>query len=204
MSERPEPIGRHIAGVDEAGRGPLAGPVVAAAVILTAGTAVQGLKDSKALSAARRAELAIAIKANAVAWQVAWADAREIDTVNILQASLLAMRRAVLALEPMPDHVIVDGNRCPDLGRAPCTVEAVVGGDRHVEVVSAASILAKEYRDAWMLRYHERYPQYGFDQHKGYPTKRHLASLKAHGPCPIHRYTFGPVRRCEPHKPEDQ
>ncbi|MEM9057651.1 MAG: ribonuclease HII, partial [Pseudomonadota bacterium] len=131
-------------------------------------------------------------------WRIAWADPREIDRLNILQASLLAMRRAVRALRPLPDHVIVDGNRCPVLGDAPLTVEAIVGGDRLVPAVSAASILAKEFRDAWMLRYHARYPKYGFDRHKGYPTRQHLERLEAHGPCPIHRYTFGPVKRCAP------
>lgn len=186
---------RHVAGVDEAGRGPLAGPVVAAAVMLPPDCAIKGVKDSKALSAARRAELVAVIKASAVSWQIAWADAAEIDDVNILQASLLAMRRAVLGLTTVPQHVMVDGNRCPDFGQAAFTVEAVIGGDRQVQAISAASILAKEYRDAWMLGYHKRYPEYGFDRHKGYPTRQHLASLEAHGPCPIHRYTFGPVRR---------
>ncbi len=193
---------RRIAGVDEAGRGPLAGPVVAAAVVLADNRPIAGVRDSKKLTPRRREALAADIRTQALCWQIAWASPSEIDTHNILNASLLAMSRAMLALQPAPEHVIVDGNRCPQVGPCAFSLEAVVGGDRDVPAVSAASILAKEYRDAWMLMYHERYPQYGFDRHKGYPTKQHLDSLEVHGPSPIHRYTFAPVRRCVPPRPE--
>lgn len=179
------------AGVDEAGRGPLAGPVVAAAVILDPKRPVPGLRDSKRLSASRREVLAVAIRAQAVAWAVARCTPREIDELNILQATLLAMRRAVLSLAPAPEHVLVDGNRCPAL---PFSVQAVVKGDDRVPAISAASILAKVDRDHWMRAVHLRYPGYGFDGHKGYPTRAHLQALARLGPCPEHRRSFRPVR----------
>ena len=183
---------RRLAGVDEAGRGPLAGPVVAAAVILHPDRAIAGLDDSKRLSAAERLELAGLVRARAVSWAVAWADSAEIDALNILAASLLAMRRAVERLGVLPDHVAVDGNCCPRLGSA-LSVEAVIGGDASVPAISAASILAKTWRDAWMERLELRYPGYGFAQHKGYPTRAHCAALGRLGPCPVHRRSFAPV-----------
>lgn len=185
---------RWMAGVDEAGRGPLAGPVVAAAVILDPARPIPGLTDSKALSATARESLAAMVRARAVAWSIAWADPAEIDALNILEASMLAMRRAVDRLAVAPRHVCVDGNRCPRLGQR-CTVEAVVGGDASVPAISAASILAKTWRDAWMLRLDERFPDYGFARHRGYPTADHCAALAARGPCAVHRRTFGPVAR---------
>ena len=181
-----------IAGVDEAGRGPLAGPVCAAAVILHAQRIPDGLDDSKRLTELQRERLAPRIEALALAWSVAWASAAEIDRLNILQASLLAMRRAVAALEPSPSLVLVDGHRCPpDLA---CPARAIVGGDALEPAISAASILAKVARDHAMRRLHERYPQYGFDRHKGYPTKRHLEALRLHGVSNEHRRSFRPVR----------
>lgn len=183
---------RRICGVDEAGRGPIAGPVFAAAVILNPRRPVAGLKDSKLLSPARREALALAIRDTALAWSVASASVEEIDRVNILQASLLAMRRAVERLTVAPEEAWVDGNRCPVLA---CTVRVITGGDRSVPRISAASILAKTARDAEMLRLHARYPDYGLDRHKGYPTPDHLATLARHGPCDIHRRTFAPVQR---------
>jgi ribonuclease HII len=185
---------RCMAGVDEAGRGPLAGPVVAAAVILDSQYPIEGLADSKVLSAAMRAELAGLIRLRARAWAIAWADAGEIDALNILAASMLAMKRAVERLAVMPDHVCVDGNQCPRLGSR-YTVEAIVGGDATVPEISAASILAKTWRDAWMERIEARYPGYGFARHKGYPTAEHRAALGRLGPCPVHRRSFGPVAR---------
>ena len=183
------------AGVDEAGRGPLAGPVVAAAVILHPDRPIRGLKDSKVLSESRREALAEQIREHAMAWAVAAADPAEIDRLNILEATMLAMRRAVCGLDPAPQHVRVDGNRVPRLGRSlDCTVEAIVRGDALCRDISAASILAKTWRDGYMRDMHERYPGYGFAAHKGYPTRAHLAALSEQGPCPIHRYTFGPVR----------
>ncbi len=184
---------RPAAGVDEAGRGPLAGPVVAAAVILPDPCPVEGLADSKKLSARQRETLAVQVRSAAVAWAVAWADAGEIDRLNILHASMLAMRRAVQGLPVQPAHVQVDGNRCPRLGGHGCTVEAIVGGDARVAAISAASILAKVARDAMMQRLHQQFPGYGFDAHKGYPTRAHLAALQEHGACPAHRRSFGPV-----------
>lgn len=185
-----------VAGVDEAGRGPLAGPVAAAAVILRAAAPIAGLRDSKQLSAARREALAAEIRALAVAWAVGWADAAEIDRINILQASLLAMQRAVMALAVTPERVLVDGNVCP---RLDCPVEARVQGDRSVAAISAASILAKVERDALMCRMDAEFPHYGFALHKGYPTPAHLQALVSHGPCSIHRRSFAPVRRVLEH-----
>lgn len=183
---------RRLAGVDEAGRGPLAGPVVAAAVILHPDRGIDGLADSKRLVAADRLELAALIRARAVSWAVAWADCAEIDALNILGASMLAMRRAVERLGVRPDHVAVDGNRCPRLGSA-CSVEAVIRGDDLVPQISAASILAKTWRDAWMMRLEGRYPGYGFARHKGYSTPGHMEALTRLGPCAIHRRSFAPV-----------
>jgi ribonuclease HII len=181
-----------VCGVDEAGRGPLAGPVFAAAVVLDAGRPVRGLKDSKLLSADRREVLAERIVERARAYAIAQASVEEIDRLNILQASLLAMQRAVAGLGMLPDEAWIDGNRCPEL---PCRARAIVQGDRLHKVISAASILAKTARDAEMRRMHERYPLYCFDQHKGYPTPEHLALLERHGPCEIHRRSFAPVQR---------
>jgi len=179
-----------ICGVDEAGRGPLAGPVVAAAVILDPENPIEGLNDSKKLSARRREKLAIEIRAKALAWAVAEASVEEIDTINILQASMLAMQRAVAALSVKPVEALIDGNRCPELA---CRAEAVVGGDGKIESIAAASILAKTVRDADMRELHAKYPQYGFDRHMGYPTARHLAALREHGASPVHRRSFAPV-----------
>lgn len=181
-----------ICGVDEAGRGPLAGAVYAAAVIFDPSRPIAGLADSKKLSARKREHLALEIREKALAWQVAWASVEEIDRINILQASLLAMARAVEGLAITPGEVLVDGNRCPILS---VPSRAIVGGDASVAEISAASILAKVARDAEMLEMHARYPQYGFDAHKGYPTAAHLAALRAHGVSEIHRRTFGPVRQ---------
>ena len=178
------------AGVDEAGRGPLAGPVFAAAVILDPGRRIRGLRDSKVLSAQRRDELAILIRERAIAWAIASADVHEIDTLNILRATLLAMRRAVEALSVVPTEAIVDGNQCPTLA---CPVHAIVKGDRDVASISAASILAKTARDALLVELDVLYPHYGFARTKGYGTADHLAALDRHGPCPVHRRTFAPV-----------
>ncbi len=181
------------AGVDEVGRGPLVGNVVAAAVILPADCTLP-LNDSKKLSAARRQALAEAIRSEALAWSIGEATPAEIDALNILQATLLAMRRAVAGLAQTPSHIWVDGNRCPEPLPAPCT--AVVKGDGTVPCISAASILAKVHRDAQMDALHERYPQYGFDRHRGYPTAAHLAALKQYGVIEgLYRTTFAPVRR---------
>lgn len=182
-----------ICGVDEAGRGPLAGPVFAAAVILHPARPIGGLADSKKLSARTRERLAVEIRDKAMAWAVASASVEEIDELNILQATLLAMSRAVAGLAVAPAEVLVDGNRPPVL---PFPVRAIVRGDATVPAISAASILAKTERDAEMLRLHERYPEYGLDRHKGYGTEFHLAALRAHGPAPFHRRTFAPVREC--------
>jgi ribonuclease HII len=179
------------AGVDEAGRGPLAGPVVAAAVILDPHRAVPGLDDSKALGAARRERLARAIRARALAFSVAFVDAGEIDRLNILHATLEAMARAVAGLSPAPGVALVDGNRCPSL---PCPAHAIVRGDALVPCISAASILAKVARDEHMCALDERYPGYGFARHKGYPTAAHRAALAHLGPSPEHRRSFAPVR----------
>lgn len=181
-----------VAGVDEAGRGPLAGPVIAAAVILDPEHPIAGLADSKALSAARRARLEVQIQDAALAWAVGRAEAGEIDEVNILQATLLAMRRAVEALPVSPRRVLVDGNRCP---RLQCPTEAVIKGDQTVAAISAASILAKEARDREMIALDARYPGYGFATHKGYPTRAHLEAIQDLGVTAIHRRSFAPVRR---------
>lgn len=180
-----------VAGVDEAGRGPLAGPVVAAAVILDDLRPIRGLADSKALSAARREALAEQIRAHALCCAVAQASVEEIDRLNILQATMLAMRRAVEALRLRPGKVLVDGNRLPALG---VRAEAIIRGDAKVAAISAASILAKVHRDRLCLQLHEAWPHYGFAEHKGYPTPEHLAALRAHGACAAHRRSFGPVR----------
>ncbi len=182
---------RFSCGVDEAGRGPLAGPVFAAAVILDPARRIRGLADSKVLSAEVREELTLKIKARSLAWAVAEASVIEIDTINILQASLLAMRRAVEALHLAPDEVVVDGLHCP---RLMMRVRAVVGGDATVPQISAASILAKTARDAVMRELHLLYPEYGLDRHKGYATREHLAALTRHGATPIHRQSYAPVR----------
>lgn len=180
-----------ICGVDEAGRGPLAGPVVAAAVILDPARPIAGLADSKKLSAARREKLAVEIREKAIAWCVAEASVEEIDAINILQATLLAMQRAVAGLAITPAEALIDGNRCPALA---FPARAIIGGDATVPEISAASILAKTVRDAGLLELHAAYPQYGFDRHKGYGTATHLAALREHGPCPEHRTSFAPVR----------
>jgi len=179
-----------VAGIDEAGRGPLAGPVFAAAVILDPGKRIRGLRDSKVLTPERREELAAKIREHAIAWSVASADVHEIDTLNILRATLLAMRRAVEALPVVPVEALVDGNQCPTLA---CPVYAIVKGDRDVASISAASILAKTTRDALLVELDVMYPHYGFAQNKGYGTADHLAALDRHGPCPIHRRSFAPV-----------
>jgi len=181
-----------ICGIDEAGRGPLAGPVYAAAVILVPARSIKGLKDSKLLSPEQREILARTVIEQALAYAIAQASVEEIDRLNILQASLLAMRRAVDALRMRPDEAWIDGNQCPGLA---CPERAIVSGDRLHAVISAASVLAKTARDAEMRRMHERFPQYGFDQHKGYGTAEHLQCLERHGPCEIHRHSFEPVRR---------
>ena len=180
-----------LCGVDEAGRGPLCGPVVAAAVILDPARPIAGLADSKKLSEKRREKLAIEIREKALAWCIAEASVEEIDQLNILHATMLAMQRAVAGLALVPDRVRVDGNRCPRL-EVPC--EAVVKGDSLVAEISAASILAKTARDAQLLELDKLYPQYGLAGHKGYPTAAHLAALRAHGACDIYRKSFGPVR----------
>ena len=179
------------AGVDEAGRGPLAGPVVVAAVILPARYELDSLDDSKRLSAARREQLVPEIETQAIAFNVQFVGVDEIDEVNILQATLNGMQRAVENLEPAPLRAMIDGNRAPRLS---CEVITVIGGDRLVASISAASVLAKVYRDRLMLSMHDLYPEYGFDRHKGYPTAHHLDRLKVLGPCPIHRKSFAPVR----------
>ncbi|MCH6573176.1 MAG: ribonuclease HII [Proteobacteria bacterium] len=185
-----------VAGIDEAGRGPLAGPVVAAAVVLDPARTIAGLRDSKKLSAGRRSLLALEIKKCALSYAIAWADPAEIDRLNILRATLLAMRRATLGLHIRPLHLQIDGNRCPDFAGTglDCSSEALVGGDDRVPVISAASILAKVARDGFMVRMHRIYPQYNFASHKGYPTAEHRQALTRHGACPLHRVSFAPVR----------
>jgi ribonuclease HII len=181
-----------MAGVDEAGRGPLAGPVVAAAVILDDLQPIAGLNDSKKLSAKRRERLFDEIRARALCFSIAQATVQEIDQLNILQATMLAMKRAVEGLRLKPQMVLVDGNRLPTLD---ILAEAIVQGDALVPAISAASILAKVHRDRLCEEMHERYPAYGFDQHKGYGTAQHLAALQTHGPADCHRMTFAPVAR---------
>ena len=181
-----------VCGVDEAGRGPLAGPVVAAAVILDPARPIAGLNDSKKLSAKKRVALAGLIRERALAWAVAEASVEEIDQLNILHASMLAMQRAVAALQVTPERALIDGNRCPSLAMP---AEAVVQGDAKVAAIAAASILAKTVRDEGMLGLHAQYPHYGFDRHMGYPTAAHCAALAAHGVSPVHRRSFAPVAR---------
>lgn len=185
-----------IAGIDEAGRGPLAGPVVAAAVILDPACVISGLDDSKKLAAARREELAVEIRARALSWSVAWSDAAEIDAINILAATMLAMRRAILGLSVFPGGVQVDGNRLPNLqfDERHLQGEAIVGGDGRVPAISAASIIAKTTRDRIMVQMDRLYPDYEFARHKGYGTEIHRERLRQHGPCVQHRRSFAPVR----------
>lgn len=183
-----------VCGVDEAGRGPLAGPVYAAAVILEDPSPVRGLADSKKLSSRRREVLAAEIKTKAVGWAVASASVEEIDRLNILRASLLAMRRAVIGLSQQPDSIVVDGIHLPEVDMS---ARAVIGGDASVPAISAASILAKVARDAVMLELHQLYPEFGFDRHKGYGTALHMAALRRLGPTPAHRRSFAPVRKYE-------
>ena len=180
-----------VCGVDEAGRGPLAGPVFAAAVILDPARPITGLRDSKKLSEAQRDVLAVQIKERALAWCIAQSSEEEIDRINILQATMLAMRRAVEGLRVLPTLALIDGNRCPVMA---VRSEAIVKGDDKVEAISAASILAKTARDAALMELHRIYPQYAFDQHKGYPTALHLELLKQHGVSPVHRRSYAPVR----------
>ncbi|TMH70526.1 MAG: ribonuclease HII [Betaproteobacteria bacterium] len=183
---------RLICGVDEAGRGPLAGPVCAAAVVFEPGRrAPAGIADSKVLSSRERERLSILIKDRALAWAVAWASVDEIDSLNILQASLLAMRRAVETLSVLPHEVLFDGSQCPMLA---VPARAIVDGDAKVRVIAAASILAKTARDAEMCRLHGQFPQYGFDEHKGYPTRAHLRALRRYGVCEVYRRSFRPVK----------
>jgi ribonuclease HII len=193
-----------VAGVDEAGRGPLAGPVVAAAVILDPRRRIRGLADSKVLSPAERSRLAPIIRARALAFGIGWADRDEIDTLNIFQATMLAMRRALLALPIAPTHVRVDGNRCPCITDLPfgCTLEAIVAGDARVAAISAASILAKTWRDAMMQALDGCYPGFELAAHKGYGTPAHLQALRARPPSPLHRRSFSPVR-CVSEEDED-
>lgn len=186
------PAVKLIAGVDEAGRGPLAGPVVTAAVILDKGTTIAGLTDSKKLTESQREALAEEIREKAIAWSLGRADVEEIDRINILQATLLAMQRAVAALNPKPEYVAVDGNRCPEFH---CAAEAIIKGDLLVPVISAASIIAKVARDREMQALDLQYPGYGFAGHKGYPTKAHIAALEQLGVTPIHRRSYGPVKK---------
>ncbi|MGB7501463.1 MAG: ribonuclease HII [Azonexus sp.] len=181
-----------VCGIDEAGRGPLAGPVVAAAVILDPARPIAGLNDSKKLSERKREVLAVLIRERAVAWAVAEASVEEIDRLNILQATFLAMQRAVADLAVKPTAAMVDGNRCP---RLDMPVEAVVKGDGKIASIAAASILAKTVRDARMLVLHAQYPRYGFDRHMGYPTAEHFQALEQHGASPVHRRSFGPVAK---------
>ncbi|WP_016835430.1 ribonuclease HII [Herbaspirillum lusitanum] len=184
-------VGEIICGVDEAGRGPLAGPVFAAAVILDPARPIVGLRDSKKLSEASRDALALEIKDRAIAWAIAECSENEIDQLNILHASMLAMRRAVEALETIPTLALIDGNRCPVMT---IRSEAIIKGDDKVPAISAASILAKTARDAALLVLHAQYPNYAFDQHKGYPTALHLERLQLHGVSPVHRKSYAPVR----------
>lgn len=181
-----------VAGVDEVGRGPLAGPVVAAAVILDVTRPIDGLADSKTLSARRREELSALIRERALCWALGRAEVEEIDRLNILQASLLAMARAVTLLSVRPELVLVDGAHAPEINYQ---VQAIIRGDARIPAISAASILAKVARDAEMSEWDRRYPGYGFSAHKGYPTRAHIDALQKQGVCPIHRRSFGPVRQ---------
>lgn len=183
---------RLIAGVDEVGRGPLAGPVVTAAVILDPDNPIEGLADSKAMSEKKRERLFDEIREKALAWAIGRCEVEEIDDLNILQATMVAMQRAVAGLKPQPEHALIDGNRCPKLS---CTAEAVVKGDSKVAAISAASIIAKVTRDREMVELDKQYPGYGLAGHKGYPTKSHIEALQTLGVTPIHRRSFGPVRR---------
>ncbi len=180
-----------IAGVDEVGRGPIAGPVVAAAVILDPNNPVNGLNDSKKISEKKREHLEPIIKEKALAWALGRAEVEEIDEINILQASLLAMKRAVENLSIAPEHALVDGNKAPDLA---CTVTTIIKGDESEPAISAASILAKVSRDREMVAFEQKYPGYGLAKHKGYPTKQHIQALDELGVLPIHRRSFGPVK----------
>ena len=189
--ELPDLTGLLVAGVDEVGRGPLVGAVVTAAVILDPARPIAGLADSKALSEKKRLQLAVEIREKALSFAFGRCDPHEIDELNILRATLLAMQRAVAGLHIDPQHILVDGNRTP---KFICAATAVVKGDARVAAISAASILAKVQRDAEMDELHGRYPQYGFDRHKGYPTAEHFAALQTHGPVPEHRRSFAPVR----------
>ncbi|MCS6763768.1 MAG: ribonuclease HII [Candidatus Protistobacter heckmanni] len=180
-----------VCGVDEAGRGPLAGPVTAAAVILDPARPIDGLADSKVLSTARREVLFDKIRDRALAFNIASANVEEIDELNILHATMLAMHRAVIALSPQPELALIDGNRCPVL---PLASQAIVGGDAKVQAISAASILAKVSRDRLLTQLHQDFPHYGFDMHMGYPTPAHLRALREHGACQHHRRSFAPVR----------
>lgn len=180
------------AGVDEAGRGPLAGPVAVAAVILPLHHGLTALDDSKRLTARKREQLVPQIEAVAVGYQIVFVEVEEIDRVNILQATMNGMQRAIEQLVPAPGKAQIDGNRAPLLS---CESETIIGGDRLIAAISAASILAKVYRDRLMMKFHERYPGYGFDRHKGYPTALHLERLQTLGPCAIHRQSFAPVKR---------
>lgn len=192
----PSDLQRVIAGVDEAGRGPLAGPVVAAAVILDPRRRVRGIRDSKVIEPDERAELAIKIRSCALAWSVAWADVEEIDSLNILEATYLAMRRALMGLRIRPAHVQIDGNRCPSLAGLwfDCTSETIVDGDALRTCIGAASILAKVTRDQMMVGLDRVFPEYGFAAHKGYGTPQHHEALDRFGPTSIHRRSFEPVR----------
>ena len=189
-------VEKRVAGVDEAGRGPLAGPVVAAAVILDPKRRIRGLADSKALTPEERERLAPIIRARAIAWAIAWADRDEIDALNILGATFLAMRRALLRLPVCPTHIQVDGNQLPRIDdlRLGCTVEAIIEGDARVSAISAASILAKTHRDAMMEGLDRSYPGFKLAIHKGYGTAAHLAALREQDPSPLHRRSFNPVR----------
>jgi ribonuclease HII len=187
----PVPLASRVAGVDEAGRGPLAGPVVAAAVILDPDNPIAGLQDSKRLSESRREALYDEIRAKAGAWAVARAEVEEIDRINILQATLLAMQRAVIQLQPCAEYALVDGNRCPAL---PCPAEYVIKGDSCVAAISAASIMAKVTRDREMIALDALYPGYGLARHKGYPSKAHIEAIRDLGVLPVHRRSFAPVR----------
>lgn len=183
---------RFLAGVDESGRGPLAGPVIAAAVILDPNYRIEGLADSKTLNPQTRERLAVIIQQHTLSWSLGRADIEEIDSLNILQATMLAMQRAVTSLSVVPKHVLIDGNHCPPLE---CLATAVVKGDAKVPAISAASILAKVARDSVMGELDIQYPVYGFAKHKGYPTRAHLRALREHGPCVCHRRSFSPVRK---------